>query len=29
MAAQALDGRSLFTKLVIAEPSRPTETFVY
>jgi len=29
MAAQALDGRSLFTRLVIAEPSRPTETFVY
>jgi phosphoribosyl 1,2-cyclic phosphodiesterase len=29
MAAQALDGRSLFTKLVIAHPSQPTETFVY
>ena len=29
MAAQALDGRSLFTRLVIAEPSQPTETFVY
>jgi len=33
MAAQALDGRSLFTRLVIAEPKRsldqPAESFVY
>jgi phosphoribosyl 1,2-cyclic phosphodiesterase len=33
MAAQALDGRNLFTKLVIAEPKRsldqPAESFVY
>jgi len=33
MAAQALDGRSLFTRLVIAEPKtapdQPTECFVY
>ncbi len=33
MAAQALDGRSLFTRLVIAEPKRParepSEIFVY
>ncbi|HEY6340780.1 MAG TPA: MBL fold metallo-hydrolase [Bryobacteraceae bacterium] len=29
MAEQALDGRTLFTRLVIAEPRRPTEAFVY
>jgi phosphoribosyl 1,2-cyclic phosphodiesterase len=29
MAAQALDGRSLFTRLVIAEPRQSTEAFVY
>lgn len=33
MASQALDGRSLFTRLVIADPKppagRPAETFVY
>ena len=29
MGSQALNGRSAGTKLVIAEPSRPTETFVY
>jgi len=33
MAAQALDGRSLFTRLVVAEPKRPigqpAESFVY
>ena len=28
-ARQALEGRSLFTRLVIAEPDLPTETFVY
>ena len=28
-ARQALEGRSLFTRLVVAEPSVPTETFVY
>lgn len=28
-AVQALDGRSLFTRLVIADPRRGTETFVY
>jgi phosphoribosyl 1,2-cyclic phosphodiesterase len=28
-ASQALHGRSLFTKLVIADPRRPTETFTY
>ncbi|HEY4362564.1 MAG TPA: MBL fold metallo-hydrolase [Bryobacteraceae bacterium] len=28
-AAQALDGRSLFTRLVLADPRRGTETFVY
>jgi phosphoribosyl 1,2-cyclic phosphodiesterase len=28
-AQQALYGRSLFTKLVIADPRRPTETFTY
>lgn len=28
-ARQALEGRSLFTRLVIAEPKVPTETFVY
>ena len=29
MASQALEGRSLFTRLVIADPHRGTETFVY
>lgn len=29
MASQALDGRTLFTKLVVAEPRRSTEVFVY
>jgi phosphoribosyl 1,2-cyclic phosphodiesterase len=29
MASQALDGRSLFTRLVIAEPKSATESFVY
>jgi phosphoribosyl 1,2-cyclic phosphodiesterase len=29
MASQALEGRSLFTRLVVAEPRRPTEAFVY
>jgi phosphoribosyl 1,2-cyclic phosphodiesterase len=29
MAAEALDGRALFTKLVIAEPNQATESFVY
>ena len=28
-ASQALDGRGLFTKLVIAHPRQPTETFTY
>ena len=28
-ASQALDGRGLFTKLVIADPRKPTETFTY
>ena len=28
-ASQALDGRSLFTKLVVAEPKRATETILY
>ncbi len=28
-ASQALDGRSLFTKLVIAEPRQPAESIVY
>jgi hypothetical protein len=28
-AQQALHGRSLFTKLVIAHPKQPTETFTY
>lgn len=28
-ARQALEGRALFTKLVIAEPKAPTESFVY
>jgi phosphoribosyl 1,2-cyclic phosphodiesterase len=28
-ANQALNGRSLFTRLVIAHPKRPTETFTY
>jgi len=28
-AQQALDGRTLFTKLVIAHPKQPTETFTY
>jgi phosphoribosyl 1,2-cyclic phosphodiesterase len=28
-AVQALDGRALFTKLVLADPRRGTETFVY
>jgi phosphoribosyl 1,2-cyclic phosphodiesterase len=29
VASQALDGRSLFTRLVIAEPGRATEAFTY
>lgn len=29
MASQALDGRSLFTRLVVADPRRATECFVY
>jgi phosphoribosyl 1,2-cyclic phosphodiesterase len=29
MASQALDGRNLFTKLVVVEPKKPPETFVY
>lgn len=29
MGSQALEGRSLFTRLVIAEPRHTTETFVY
>jgi phosphoribosyl 1,2-cyclic phosphodiesterase len=29
MAEQALNGRSLFTKLVIAEPGKPGGTFLY
>jgi phosphoribosyl 1,2-cyclic phosphodiesterase len=29
MASQALDGRMLFTKLVVAGPRQPTEVFVY
>jgi phosphoribosyl 1,2-cyclic phosphodiesterase len=29
MAHQALDGRTLFTRLVVAEPRRSTEVFVY
>jgi phosphoribosyl 1,2-cyclic phosphodiesterase len=29
MASQALEGRSLFTRLVIAEPKAATESFVY
>ncbi len=28
-ASQALTGRALFTKLVIANPKQPTETFTY
>jgi len=28
-ASQALNGRTLFTRLVIAEPKAPTESFVY
>jgi phosphoribosyl 1,2-cyclic phosphodiesterase len=28
-ASQALDGRALFTKLVIAHPKQPTESFTY
>ena len=29
MAAQALDGRALFTKLVVAQPRQASESFVY
>jgi phosphoribosyl 1,2-cyclic phosphodiesterase len=29
VASQALDGRSLFTRLVVAEPGKATEAFVY
>jgi len=29
VASQALNGRSLFTRLVVAEPGRRTEAFVY
>jgi phosphoribosyl 1,2-cyclic phosphodiesterase len=29
MGSQALDGRGLFTRLVVAEPGRPTEVFTY
>ena len=28
-ASQALDGRALLTRLVIAHPRQPTESFVY
>jgi len=29
MASQALDGRGLFTRLVVVEPREAPETFVY
>jgi phosphoribosyl 1,2-cyclic phosphodiesterase len=29
VASQALNGRELFTRLVVAEPGKPTEAFVY
>jgi hypothetical protein len=29
MASQALDGRSLFTRLIIADPKHATETVTY
>jgi phosphoribosyl 1,2-cyclic phosphodiesterase len=29
MATQALDGRALFTKLVVASPRKPSGTFAY